>query len=308
MIIETNIRNSEKFVVIKNMFSNIQQVFNSMIEVNIDTLQRQSSFYLKSLSMYEEYNDIAFLIFAIPGLIFRNQKTKIIEIYDEIQKKICEEWDSYLPDSRYEDYIYLRLQDIRSLDSLIYMMSEITYIDSDKKINILSINDVFYESESTVYDLLEKEVEIKKIIDFISTIGASISKINNFINKIIRMTDDSELQASYSPNKETEHVVTQSLSKLEKLLELITSKSKKFENKEENGENVNEKSVQMNLDLYKLVKEIKNLKSEDHILVLGLKYMVKNFNVTNKEMMSRVLKDSEYAKIIEIILNEKDKK
>lgn len=43
------------------------------------------------------------------------------------------------------------------------------------------------------------------------------------------------------------------------------------------------------------------------MLILGLKYIVSNFNVTNKEMMSRVLKDSEYAKIIEIILNANNK-
>lgn len=303
MINETNIRNSEKFVVIKNMFSNIQQIFNSMIEVNIDTLQRQSSYYLKSLSLYEEYNDIAFLIFAIPGLIFRNQKLKIVEIYDIIQKKICDEWDTYVPDNKYEDYIYLRLQDIRSLDGLIYMMAEITYLDSNKKINILSLNNNFYASEPDIYDFMEKEQEIKQIIEFISTIGTSMNKITNFINRIIKMTDDSDLQTFYSPHRETINVIDKALTELEKLLELIHTKYK-IREEESPSKEIN---VSSDTEIYSLIKSIKDLKANDHILVLGLKYMVKNFNVTNKEMMSRILKDSEYAKIIEIILNEHNK-
>lgn len=303
MINETNIRNSEKFVVIKNMFSNIQQIFNSMIEVNIDTLQRQSSYYLKSLSLYEEYNDIAFLIFAIPGLIFRNQKSKIVEIYDEIQKKICDEWDTYIPDNKYEDYIYLRLQDIRSLDGLIYMMAEITYLDSNKKINILSLNNNFYASEPAIYDFMEKEQEIKQIIEFISTIGSSMNKITNFINRIIKMTDDADLQTFYSPNKETLNVIDRALTELEKLLELIHTKYKTKENESHHQE----VSISSDTEIYNLIKRIKELKANDHMLILGLKYMVKNFNVTNKEMMSRILKDAEYAKIIEIILNEHNK-
>lgn len=299
MINEINIRNSEKFVVIKNMFSNIQQIFNSMIEVNIDTLQRQSSYYLKSLSLYEEYNDLAFLIFAIPGLIFRNQKSKIIEIYKEIQQKICNEWDSYIPNRKYEDYIYLRLQDIRSLDGLIYMLSEITYIDNNKKINILSFNNNFYVSEPLIYEFCEKEQEIKQIIEFMYEIGSSMNKITNFISRIIKMTDDEELQSFYSPNKETLNIIDKALSELEKLLELINTKYKSSNS----DNNEQETLVTSDKEIYELIKSIKNLKSNDHILVLGLKYIVKNFNVTNKDMMSRILKDSEYAKIIEIILN-----
>ncbi|BCL65753.1 hypothetical protein IOLA_121 [uncultured bacterium] len=307
MINEINIRSSEKFVVIKNMFSNIQQIFNSMIEINIDTLQRHSSFYLKSLSLYEEYDDIAFLIFAIPGLVFRNQKSKIVEIYELIQKKICDEWDTYTPNSKYEDYIYLRLQDIRSLDGLIYMISEITYLDNNKKINILSINDNFYISEPVIYDFIEKENEIKQIIEFISNIGTSMNKLTSFINRIIKMTDDEDLQSFYSPNKETIQIIDKALYELEKLLDLVQSKNKSKESNKQSNDINDEVSISSNTEIYNLIKKIKELKSNDHMLILGLKYIVSNFNVTNKEMMSRVLKDSEYAKIIEIILNANNK-
>jgi hypothetical protein len=298
-----NIRSTEQYVTLQTMFNNTVVIFQNNADIN--QIHIQTRYYLKALELFKQNQDISLLIFALPGIIIREDIDSITDIYKQIKNIICTQWDQYYPNHLdYEDYLYLRLQDIRKLDKLSIMLSELIYLNKDEQINI----NVIIKSNDDTLKILAKirDDNLQRINTLINIILNCFNSINLFINKIMNIIDDEEIKNSYTENTITINLLNQILNCLQEYFDIKSSNvnpkiEKKDQSKINEVDNVNSQ-VQ---HIVKLVNSIQS-SSDQHMLILGLKYIVRNFDINNKFMMTKMLNDVDYAKIVSIILEDHD--
>ena len=302
-----NIRQKEKYVTLRTLFNNTMRLFQNVYDKNsYDKLLSSSAFYTDALEFYKHNPDASLLIFALPGLIMRNQVEQVIHVYQTIVDVVCGHWDSYSPNySDSDDYLYLRLQDILTLDKMYYLIAEFTYISKDYELNIKRLIQGI-EEDDLLLILGKHEDRLAALDKFLVQIRMCVNKIYTFVKRIIDSVDNEEVSSVFVADSVTFNSLSIIISNLDaykqKLAESVVEPTA-----EAQETNVGQaEGMKTNADVLSIINNIKAIdsKQNNHILVLALKYVVKNFHISNKLMMEKMLSDDNYSKVVSIILDE----